>query len=201
MSEIAAKAQRMQMTRLVAFLAAALAIGGGKVKLDEMSNSVKRFERNRVPTNSAKIVDSGTGKDITLTYTNKEDRAVLVTGFSFNLDGNAASIPDGVIDQLNRVAVVEIKRQSGSNHEVSFAAHSTGVNPAAQAGFTDDKRYATASTIMQILTDEDIPVDYLNPGESISWKITGMNAVTALDSYGGDVNIMAHLATYDAVKG
>jgi hypothetical protein len=198
---IKSKAQSHLEAKIVAFLAMAMAVAGGKVKTDELLSSGNRFEKNVVQTNADTIQTSTLGEDAVLTYTNEQDRAVLVGGFGFMIDADGASIPDGLIDQINRLVVVEVKRASGSNHNVSMAAHFHGCNGGTPGGYTDDDRFADRMEPLNIPADYDNPVDYLNPGESISFSLTGLNGVTIAESFSDIVNIVGHISTFDLVKG
>ncbi|MDC1141877.1 hypothetical protein OAU50_02195 [Planctomycetota bacterium] len=199
--QILTMARRNHEKQVNAFLASAISLGGGKVKLEEMVKAGATFEENDVKTTSGVIISTSTGTEIELSYTNKQDRAVLVGGFGFLIDATGVSIHDGVIDQLHRLLTCEIKRASGSNHEVSFAAHSYGTNKGNQAGFTDEKRYADRCEPIDVKANWSRPVDYLNPGDVISFKLSGMNGITAAESHSGDVNISGILKTMDLVKG
>lgn len=199
--DVIAQAQANQEEKQLAFLSTAVAFAGGKVKTAELLQSGKRFEKNVVRTDSMAIMASSAGADKVLTYTNKEDRAILVGDFGFLIDSEGVSIPDGVIDQLNRLVACEVKRASGSHHEVSFASHFHGTNAATPGGYTDDDRFADRMEPLNIPEDFANPLDYLNPGETIKFSLTGLTGVTPAESYAGTVNIVAHLSTMDFVKG
>lgn len=207
MNDMITKAQNVQEERLINFGAVGLSSGGGAFKADEYFRSAKRFKRVWQKGSAAAVCASTVLQDATLEITIPEDRWASVGAVVIELYNETAVVWNGkVCGQFFRLAKLEIVDPNGKSLESgSLRAHTFGVEQVQGEADEIEMSAAPFRALNEHLIDGDsdftMPLAFLNPGETIKMKITGLQGTTAADSFTGSVYAVPHICYVAAIKG
>jgi hypothetical protein len=203
-SEMEKVAKKLQQDRLHNFGGIALAFAGAKFKVDEFDASAKRFERNIIGSDSQTICATTTYADKTLTFTNEKDRWCIVSGLVIELYADTI-IEAPVAGQIYRSMAVELKRACGTSFQNALRGFVTGFDNVQAEADVPLPNAGQVKLIKEMLIDGNLdnitPLDVWNPGEGMTLKLNGLNAITAAASHNGAIHARAYALTYDAIKG
>lgn len=191
---IADKARRIK-GGLIGIVGAALAlIKGDNFDLDAFSRRVNHVELNFGAPVLLTLAATTAYADGDWTLTNEKDRfrIILAAGISVGDLDEATRLGDGVLDQLHKLARIELQRTTGKMTSQAFRRFSLGNDPSEQDGLTTlVGAAAPCQTLERELLTRPIeemaltPVDAQNPDESTVFGFRGLNGVTAGDSANG----------------
>lgn len=200
------RAQERQQNELLEYAAIAKAFGG-KFKAKEAFENGKRFQRNVVRCDEPKTIAEGTTyTSPTLRFTTPQNTFRLYGEFAIFADADGASLAEGVIEQMARLGIVNLKRAGGESREQALASMFISHFGARQGAAADDDGFASRVPHLGLELSSNPysfskPMDAANEGDFTDLEILGLLGTTLADSVDDTINVTAVATVYDLVNG
>ena len=173
--------------------AALFMLNRGDIDPKEFAGKVKRAIMTIPAPNVLTLAATTAYADGTWTHTCPSDRKRIIWSFGIEVSNLLAAAgtrtPDGVINQLRLAGQIQITKSNGKVETWAFAAADLGATDGRPDGVTTAVYHAVSQRNLverlQFMIRDNTPLDTLEPLESITFKFTGLNGVTAADSASG----------------
>lgn len=178
---------------LIGRAAAYFAQNRGDINLEDFAKASKRRTFTIPPVNVLTLAATTAYADGTWTHTCPTDRRRIIHAAAIEITNLLAAAgtrtPDGVINQLRLAGQITVTKANGRVENYAFAAFDLGSTDGRPDGITTavyhavSQRNLTERLLAMVVTDA--PLDTLEPTETVTFKFTGLNGVTAADSASG----------------
>jgi hypothetical protein len=201
--DMALGALAIQNMRKKNFGAVALAFAGTSFKSGEFA-AAKRYQRNVRKGAPITVIDAGTFKKGSTFIKMPASVWGIVAALHFELTSSIA-LPQAVMNQIIESLEVDLQRagqNSAKNGLRAFIAGISQVQGSADGAFPIHAGPLMPINEMLIDGDADVknPLDFLNPEESFTLEIDGLNAIAAAGGFVGTVKATPFVFTYEAHK-